>query len=240
MEDAKTPDFVDPSLDSATDLPVTPSQEPPPSNIAYISKTSNRVELCSFNCTDEAFATCLICKRSFCKHHASKNDLSLCFDCAADPTDAVVVETKIEPLVDDEGVTHTGRHIIPVNNTYIVTEYIDRLTDDELKAQVLAYQQKIKEAEQLLYSRVIVESTLRNNLEDRVKKKRVQDKAARIVRDATGSKTVVLPGANVRQRSASAAPTLNADMFKNMAAGMTPEQKAAMKAKLQAILNSTK
>lgn len=184
---------------------------------------------CAF-CHEVWFDKCVICHRPFCKFHVAKSDLTLCYDCASDPTDSISFESKVEPLIDDEGVTHTGKRITPIGDTYVVTDYIANLSDEDLVKMLVEYQTKIKDAEKLLYSRIIVHNTIRGAVADRDHKKKMRDRAARVMKDATGAKTISLPGSSqLRQPK----PQMSVkDSFAASAAGMTPEQKLELFNKL--------
>ena len=196
---------------------------------------------CHFCGTGEIKPTreCMICHRNFCKTHVSSNDLDLCHECAAepnrDPTPVFKESTvTIGPLVDDEGVTHTGKHIVPVGDTFVAARYIDSLDDAALEVMLMEYKAKVQEAEKMLYSHTIVAGTVEMAISERKRKKRIQDHAARIVRTPQG-KQIVLPGRGTTSR---VPQKVGADAVKERIALMSKEEKKAFLAKLFEILQS--
>lgn len=184
-------DFVEVPLVLGTHEPETEEPSEPPLD-------PTKLPSCFVvNCRDRTFSTCFVCHRHFCKHHASHSDITLCYDCSNDPkdlSDPIKVDVTIGPLVDQEGVTHNGRFITPIGDTFQSLSFLNDLSTNDAKAMIVEYQTKIKDAEKLMYSRLIVKSTLERLVEDREKHERFKAKAARIAKNLDGSKTVVMPG----------------------------------------------
>ena len=148
-----------------------------------------------FSCLTKSGQTCYICGRPFCKTHTSKRDRWMCSDCSSDamPTDSLSVDVEIKPLVDDEGVTHKGKWITEVGGTHIAANYIDNLTDEELAAFAHEYQGKIREAEKLMYSRIMVKDRLDIAITDREKKKTRENRAERLARTVSTRQVIAPP-----------------------------------------------
>src|SRR5437016_4604828 len=64
------------------------------------------IEPC-FACTNDAVYYCRKCKAKFCSDHASSLDKRLCSNCVS--TGLEILEES--PLVDEAGVTHSGRSL---------------------------------------------------------------------------------------------------------------------------------
>lgn len=87
---------------------------------------------CTFeNCAEQVISVCLECKLAFCLEHASEVDPArYCCNCLV-PADTQVKE---DPLIDKDGVKHTGRVIHLVGRSYRMTEkLVDQMSEDELK-----------------------------------------------------------------------------------------------------------
>ena len=184
---------------------------------------------------------CMVCHRHFCKTHVSANDLDLCHECAVEPNrDPTPIKeftestVTIGPLIDDEGVRHTGKLITPVGDTFVAARYIDSLDDAALEAMLTEYRDKVQEAEKLLYSHTIVAGTVEMAISERKRKKRIQDHAARIVRTPQG-KQIVLPG---RQTGPRVPQKVGMEAVKERIASMTKEEKKALFAKMLEVLKS--
>ncbi len=84
--------------------------------------------------------------------------------------------TKNEPLVDEEGVTHKGRHIIVTGEIYQTqARAISDRTDEELEIWISHYQELVRDAERTLEYRRIMKGILLIEQADR------QSTASRII-----------------------------------------------------------
>jgi hypothetical protein len=184
--------LVEHPLEETPNLPTT--EERPPSEAIPDNKRDPIAhgEACSY-CTNTAHTKCFACQRFFCSEHASKHDTFLCRDCADPNADELTVDTEIKPLIDEDGVKHTGKHIIPIGGTYAATSFVDTLSDEDLRAYAEEYRAKVKEAEFMLYSRLIVSGNLDQKVLERERKRRLAGRAARIAKTPEG-KQVILPG----------------------------------------------
>jgi hypothetical protein len=225
-----------PKSDGIPPLDIEEPEKPTPINL-WISG------LCHWCCDGVATNVheCMICRRLFCKTHVSSSDLDLCHECAAEPNrDPTPIRefaestVTIGPLIDDEGVRHTGKLITPVGDTFVASRYIDSLSDEQQEEMLMEYRAKVQEAEKLLYSHTIVASTVKMAISERKRKKRIQDHAARIVRTPQG-KQIVLPG---RQTGPRVPQKVGIDAVKERIASMSKEEKKAFVAKLFEVLKS--
>lgn len=254
------------SIEDKSDLPVDPTAESDPAqNGDLLSEILDSQEVLTaeplrefatasqvvamnvpcFACHEPSFAKCFICNRPYCKKHPSYSDIALCFDCGsgnpAAEQDALRANFEMKPLVDDEGVEHDGKHLVPVADTFVVRGYIDRLTDEELDEQVNEYAVKMKDAEKLYYSRMIVHTTLRGAQDERKRRKRIKDRGAVVAKEADGSKVLIIPsltatGKTTSTRKSTTAGSGVSEALKGMAASMTPEQKKAFMTKIMDII----
>ncbi|SRR5258708_7207198 len=87
---------------------------------------------CTFeNCDQPPIGTCNECRLAYCLDHASEVDPGhFCCNCLV-PSDTAVLE---KPLIDTNGVQHTGRIISPVGRSYRMTEkLVPQMNDKELE-----------------------------------------------------------------------------------------------------------
>jgi hypothetical protein len=120
--------------------------------------------VCSVNC----ISVCKFCNESFCELHSSSLDRSSCAVCVD------FSNTKIEskPLIDDEGVTHKGRHLILTGETWMRNrDIISKMTDVELEAKLIALKTAVHEAEMILDFRRIASTQVESEIGDRYSRK---------------------------------------------------------------------
>ena len=116
----------------------------------------------------EAIALCKSCNKFFCDKHTSSLDNAFCSICV-DFSNTKIIS---EPLVDDEGVQHKGRHLILTGETWMRNrDIIAKMTDVELEAKLTAIKQAVHEAEMVLDFRKITLSQLESEKGDRYSKK---------------------------------------------------------------------
>lgn len=100
---------------------------------------------------------CIKCGKDFCPEHLSMLDNEYCGVCLP----LTSAETRDEPLVDEEGVTHKGRHIIVTGEIYQTqARAISDRTDEELEVWISHYQELVKDAEKTLEYRRIMKGIL--------------------------------------------------------------------------------
>ena len=108
-------------------------------------------------CRAEPALQCIKCNQDFCPDHLSMLDSEYCNNCL--PLESA--ETVEEPLVDEEGVTHKGRHIIVTGEIYQTqARAISDRTDEELEIWITHYQELVKDAEKTLEYRRIMKGIL--------------------------------------------------------------------------------
>ena len=108
-------------------------------------------------CEKTSTFTCIKCGASFCPDHLSPLDEEYCINCLTMKS----AETRDEPLVDEEGVTHKGRHIIVTGEIYQTqARAISDRTDEELEIWITHYQELVRDAEKTLEYRRIMKGIL--------------------------------------------------------------------------------
>lgn len=130
--------------------------------------TSNGSSHCHICNSDDSILVCNSCKKPFCFTHRSSLDNAYCSACID------FQNTRIEsrPLVDDEGVSHKGRHLILTGETWMRNrDIIAQMTDIELEAKLTALKQAVKEAEMVLDFRRIALNQVQNEKDDRYSRK---------------------------------------------------------------------
>lgn len=121
-----------------------------------------------FYCQEITHKLCEVCSRAYCVAHESSIDPQTCVECISISNTSVTSE----PLVDNKGVTHQGQKIHLVGEAWIRSkDVIARMTDQELRAKLLALQEAVKEAQIVLDYRRITHSWVENELEERTSKK---------------------------------------------------------------------
>lgn len=99
-------------------------------------------ETCA-SCENEAIAFCRKCTEPMCNIHRSSVDDDLCANCTNGD-----VGFRQEPLLDDEGVEHKGKHIVitgPIWQTNAAI--IAGLSDTELENHIESFRKLVNEAE---------------------------------------------------------------------------------------------
>lgn len=119
-------------------------------------------------CQAECVTLCQACHKPFCYQHVSSLDNGFCSICV-DFSNTKIIS---EPLIDDEGVQHKGRHLILTGETWMRNrDIIAKMTDVELEAKLTAIKQAVHEAEMVLDFRKITLSQLESEKGDRYSKK---------------------------------------------------------------------
>lgn len=109
------------------------------------------------HCDSAAISTCSKCGFNFCSEHLSILDNEFCKSCLTVES----AETRDEPLVDEEGITHKGRHIIVTGEIYQTqARAISDRTDEELEIWISHYQELVRDAEKTLEYRRIMKGIL--------------------------------------------------------------------------------
>jgi hypothetical protein len=118
------------------------------------------VRHCVFtNCVEDALTNCHKCGRWYCLEHASDLEpTKFCSECLK-VEDAALEQA---PLLDTEGVRHSGRVIRPVGVVFSQNgKLIHEMTDGELKEYIVHYQQAVHDCERSLdYSRITLGNAL--------------------------------------------------------------------------------
>lgn len=163
----------------------------PPSEARAILCKYHEVEGCG-----AVVGQCEACHEPLCERHQSDTDKSLCVGCAA----CVIKDTKCEPLVDDEGVTHTpGHRTVPAQDglTYrTLMRRICDMDDYQLEDHIKHVQSKIKEIETMLDYRRVDLASSQCEIEDRntAKRKKLRLRSVEVL--ANGSKVISIDGSS--------------------------------------------
>lgn len=159
---------------------------------------------------------CLQCKHLYCESHTSSVDGDYCDNCLR-PTDVFTTST---PLVDDEGVTHSGRTIKLTGEFWAAMQRDVRdMTDDELKAHVISLQQAVREIELVRDYRKIALAHGENELEVRSNGKL---RRLRLIKDVKTGRLSV--GAVKERRQSKPKDAVNSVIETLKSCGMTTEQ----------------
>jgi hypothetical protein len=119
-------------------------------------------------CQVECLSLCQACHKPFCDKHVSSLDNSFCIACV----DFQNTRIESKPLVDDEGVTHKGRHLILTGETWMRNrDVIAKMTDVELEAKLTSLKTAVHEAEMILDFRRIALSQVESEKGDRYSRK---------------------------------------------------------------------
>ena len=129
--------------------------------------TKSNINVC-FKCDKEATSFCRHCGQDFCEDHKSRYYRGLCSECIGNDNSRL----EAEPLVDDEGVTRTGRRIRLIGEGWPAhMEMIRQLTDEGLEVKLKEWQSLLQESIRTTdYSRIMV-CALEFEKEDRFKSK---------------------------------------------------------------------
>lgn len=102
---------------------------------------------------------CPTCLWSYCDLCASPLDPTYCRNCLNEPD----AHLKEEPLIDDEGVQHEGRHLTPDPNARFfqprfgtLAKTISQMTEADLEDYIKRYKDLVKQAETALDFRRVV------------------------------------------------------------------------------------
>jgi len=117
-----------------------------------------------FRCDKPAERHCGICSNAMCGDHSSVDDPDFCLECVSPENTRI----NSEPLIDKEGIEHTGRHITIEGDGWLSSiGIIARLTDDELPRWIEKHGRLLREAEQRRdYNRIML-GALQMESEDR-------------------------------------------------------------------------
>ncbi len=119
-------------------------------------------------CNAEDGLICISCHKPFCPQHVSSLDNSYCTVCV----DFSNTKISSTPLVDEDGVTHQGRHIILTGETWMRNrDIIAKMTDVELEVKLLGLKQAVREAEMVLDFRRIALTQVESEKGDRYSRK---------------------------------------------------------------------
>jgi len=101
-------------------------------------------------------SNCIQCHRTFCPHFASELDRNFCRVCLT--TSEAVVEEK--PLIDEEGIHHDGKWIMPAGSIYkTLPKAIADMSDGELDKYLEYMAGRLKDAERTAQYVRIAKST---------------------------------------------------------------------------------
>lgn len=92
---------------------------------------STPAPLCVFaECNEQSIGLCRKCGSTYCLHHSSDiNPNEFCQNCLNQET----INSQSEPLVDTEGVRHSGRHILATGDAFhFASKMIHEMDDAEL------------------------------------------------------------------------------------------------------------
>ena len=96
-----------------------------------------------FACDSFIVGFCRHCGQDFCEKHRSQRDSRFCSECIGENA----LQMQDEPLVDDEGVTHQGRHIKLIGEGWPASmEMIRTLNDLQLEAKITEWKKLLAEA----------------------------------------------------------------------------------------------
>jgi len=138
------------------------------------------------------------------------------------------VDVEIRPLIDFEGVTHKGKHIVPISSTHVAYSYIDGLSDTELTEYANELKAEIKNAEKLMYGKLIVLGHVEGVTSDRDKAKKRKSRLENTGK-VFSSKQMTVPGqAGPPKREAAPTVTEIKQGMTNLAKSLSPEMKAKM------------
>jgi len=186
-----------------------------------------------FACEELTIHSCILCNKFYCEAHTSELDPDYCNDCLTNTASIAVKESK--PLVDDEGVKHEGRMLVPIGKLYFTSiESIVKMTDEELMRFIAQYTRKIHEAEHLRDYYSIMKNAAELETHERGEAKARERRATGFRHISTESgKATSLGGAKSAKANGAAnakmSPADIVEAFKKL--GMNAEQFAALAAK---------
>lgn len=116
--------------------------------VEHITHLQKQLEKCTEpGCEEQTFRKCILCKRPCCPEHLSKEDADYCTSCYSDDSTRI----DISPLIDSEGVSKVGRHLIPVGNYYLTfPSLVSRMSREKLEQCVGELAQEVALAQQHL------------------------------------------------------------------------------------------
>jgi hypothetical protein len=116
----------------------------------------------------ELHGSCASCHKAFCTEHQSDFDRSICKECISIANTIITAK----PLIDDEGVSHKGRHLILSGEAWMRSrDVIANMTDHELEAKLQSLKEAVHEAEMVLDYRRIIYSQTENEKSSRLSRK---------------------------------------------------------------------
>lgn len=167
------------------------------------------------SCKEDALAQCHKCGKWYCLDHASELDpVQYCRECLR----AADITLEQAPLLDEDGVRHSGRVIRPVGVVFSQNgKLIHEMSDDELKEYIKHYQQAVHDCERSLdYARI----TLGNSLFEAGHREiaKVQKQSGEIVFISRK------PVAPAKQRKSKQTPVDEDKLVEFLMKSLTPEQ----------------
>lgn len=168
--------------------------------------------------------TCQVCKREVCREHESPLDKTFCTECVGVPSEAM----KIEPLVDEDGIKKTGRHIVLSGEFWVRSnKIIDSMTESELHSWLTELKDSVRETELTLDFKRIHVAKVENELSLRLSRR---SQRARLIKHVVEEHKKASPKLTQKQ-----AEVGTVDVLKSLKAlGLSKEKMIALLAKLGA------
>jgi hypothetical protein len=166
--------------------------------------------------------SCAVCKREICKQHESPLDKTFCTECVGVPSDAI----RHEPLIDEDGVQKTGRHIILSGEFWVRSnKIIDSMTEAELHDWLTELKDSVRETELALDFKRIHVAKVENELSLRLGRR---SQRARLIKHTVEKHKQLNPKLTPKQ-----AETGTADVLRSLKGlGLSREKMIALLAKL--------
>jgi len=175
---------------------------------------SDELSACA-NCGGPILGICKTCKLPFCENHKSEIDPHYCSMCVND----VTTEVAVEPIVDEEGVTHRGQHILLKGDAFRSTaKDIVEMTDEELDSWIVEYQHLVKQTESRLTHQRICLTTAQFEREERR-----TSAVRRLKLTAEEQERIKIVSEQKKQRRVAKQMSVTDLAATLLAAGMTPE-----------------
>jgi hypothetical protein len=135
--------------------------------ITTSSESTSVPSSCRF-CSDLAIDFCKKCGQEFCSAHKSKYNPRLCVNCVSDAT----LQLDSEPLIDDDGSEHKGRHLKLIGEGWPNSIAALRdMSEEELEAHIAELSLRVKKAQLTLDYSQILKSAAEFDLADRQQNK---------------------------------------------------------------------
>ena len=131
------------------------------------SSSESNPSSCRF-CSDLAVDFCKKCGQEFCRAHKSKYNPRLCVNCVSDAT----LQLDSEPLIDDDGSEHKGRHLKLIGEGWPNSIAALRdMSEEELEEHIAELTVRVKKAQLTLDYSQILKSAAEFDLADRQQNK---------------------------------------------------------------------